>query len=360
MPDIEIREFDTMVSDTLRRITNSTNINNVRPGSVVRTMTEAVLAEQDIQYYQIKRIFDGMDIDSATGEDLERLIKILGVVRKNATPCVANIVFGRSEPYATDIPIPYGSIISTRADTDGNTIEFKVLNKDAYLPAGQTEVVVQCTAVEDGVQYVSANTLIVMNKPILNIEYVNNPDNVYGGSDKEDDDSLRARAKNVFATLGKATISAVENAVMAIDGVLDVICIDCARGVGTVDLIVNPDMIPPRQELVDQIDAALYNTKAAGISVEIVYPTVIDTDITVNILNDATDADTIGNAILEFIKSLGVSDTLIINQLERAILNVCGPQADIQTISPKTNIPITSTQIIGCGTITINGVVWDG
>ena len=96
MPDIEIRSFDTMVNDTLRRIINSTKISNIRPGSVTRTLAEAILAEVDIQYYQISRVFNNMDIDTATGEDLERLIKILGVVRKSATKCTTTLVFGRS------------------------------------------------------------------------------------------------------------------------------------------------------------------------------------------------------------------------------------------------------------------------
>ena len=50
---IQVKEFDTMVNDVLRRITNSTKISNINPGSVMRTIVEAILAEQDIQYYQI-------------------------------------------------------------------------------------------------------------------------------------------------------------------------------------------------------------------------------------------------------------------------------------------------------------------
>lgn len=356
---IEIREFETMVGDTLRRITNSTKINNVRPGAVVRTMTEALLAELDIQYYQIKRIFDNIDLDTATGEDLERLIKILGVVRKNATPCTTELLFGRSIASTVDIPIPYGSIVSTRADGSGNVTEFIVTEYNAVLPAGELEVMVECDAVEAGVIYVPMNTVIVMNRPIMNIEYVNNPENIYGGSDIEDDFSLRERARNVFATLGKSTIAALEGAVLAIEGVQDVVCVDCARGVGTADMIVVTATIPPRDELKDQIEAVIYETKAAGIDVQVVYPQVVAIDINVDILNDPTDRDTIGQAILDFMATLGVGDMFIINQLEKVVLNVCTPQADIRTILPTHNLDITATQIARCGTITINGVVWD-
>ena len=106
---IQVKEFDTMVNDVLRRITNSTKISNINPGSVMRTIAEAILAEQDIQYYQIDQIFKGMDIDTATGNDLDRLVKILGIVRKSAVPCIATLTFGRSEASDANIMIPAGS-----------------------------------------------------------------------------------------------------------------------------------------------------------------------------------------------------------------------------------------------------------
>lgn len=357
MPDIEVRSFNTMVSDTLRRIINSTKITNVRPGSIVRTMVEAILAEQDIQYYQINRIFQNMDIDTAVGTDLERLVKMFGIIRKQATQCVTTLTFGRSAASSSDILIPTGSVVSTRANGDGEIIEFIVTEEDAYLPAGSTEVLVECTAKNAGVIYVPANTVVVMNKPIMNIEYVNNNSNIYGGLEEESDVELRARAKGIFATLGKSTISAVENAVMALDEVKDVICVDCARGVGTADLIVVTSTIPPDSAIQQKIDDTISEVKAAGVDVVAVYPTIKTVNVSVNITNDTTPTATVKDAIIDFVGTLGVGDTFIINQLEKAILNVCDTQADIRTIEPVSNVTTTSTEIIRYGTITINGVV---
>lgn len=358
---IEIKEFEDMVNDTLRRITNSTGISNIRPGSVVRTLVEAVLAEQDIQYYQVKQIFDGMSIDDATGEDLDRLIKILGVVRKGATSCVVYITFGRSTPMSRDVAIPYGSVVSTYSDNSGGTIEFVVDEEDAKLPAGQSEVSVRCHAKEPGIIYVPMNTVAVMNKPIINIEYVNNESNIYGGSEQETDDELRERSKTVFSSLGKGTTAAIENAIMAIDGVQDVVCLDCARGVGTADAIVVTATIPPPQELVDLISDTAENTKAAGIDVQITYPTTFTIDVKLTVMNTNASNDTIGDAVVTYMSSLGVAEKLIINQLERAVLNACGNRdADIKVITPAENVTPAGTQIIRCGTVTINGEVWHG
>lgn len=358
---IVIKEFEEMVNDTLRRITNSTGISNIRPGSVVRTLVEAILAEQDIQYYQISQIFNGMDIDSATGEDLDRLIKILGVVRKGATACVTNLTFGRSSALVFDVSIPYGSVVSTYADNSGGTIEFIVDEEDAVLPAGQLAIQVRCRAKEPGIIYVPMNTVAIMNRPILNIEYVNNDENIYGGSEKEDDNELRIRSKNVFSSLGKGTVGAIETAIMAIDGVQDVVCLDCARGVGTADVIIVTATIPPPPALVEQISNVVEITKAAGIDVQITYPTTFTIDVSLTVTNTSASIDTIGDAVVGYMSALGVAETLIINQLERAVLNACGNRdADIKINNPSSNVTPGGTQIIRCGTVTINGTVWHG
>ena len=356
---IKIKEYETMVNDVLRRITNSTKISNINPGSVIRTIAEAILAEQDIQYYQIDQIFKGMDIDTATGDDLDRLVKILGVVRKSAVPCIANLTFGRSEASDTNIAIPAGSKVSTYADQDGVATEFVVTQSGAYLPAGELSVQVECTAVKAGNIYVPANTVAIMNSPILNIEYVNNDENIYGGSDVESDDEFRARSKEYLSLLGKGTSDSLESSVMEIEGVQDAVCIDLARGVGTADIIVVTATLPPTDELKNEISATIDANKAAGVDVQITYPDVVNVDISVN-TTGFTDIDTIGNGILQYMLSLGIGDPLIVNQLERYIFNACGVNTmDVETISPAANIHAGPVQIIRNSTITINGVVWN-
>lgn len=359
MADIQIKEFDTMVNDTLRRITNSTNISNINPGSVIRTLVEALLAEQDIQYYQIDKIYNGMGIDTATGSDLDRLVKILGIVRKDATPCIASLTFGRTEPINIDIPIPVGSVVSTRTDANGNVTEFVVTQEDAVLSANELTVSVLCTAKVAGNIYIPSNTVVVMNKPILNIEYVNNDDNIVGGSNIESDDELRVRSKDALSLLGRGTVSSLESAVMALDEVQDAICIDLARGVGTADITVVTNVIPPPSELQEEIKLTIDNYKAAGIDVQIKYPDVVNTEVNVN-TTGFTDADIIGNGILQYITSLGIGDSFKIDQLKRFIFNACEENTmDVDVIVPNDDIDIEPTQIIRNSTITINGVVWN-
>ena len=81
-----IREFETMVDETLQRIVDANiGITNILPGSVIRTIIEAIMAETDIQNYTIDQIYKAMNIDTSTGSDLDALVTILGISRKQAT-----------------------------------------------------------------------------------------------------------------------------------------------------------------------------------------------------------------------------------------------------------------------------------
>lgn len=356
---VQVKEFEEMVQDVLRRIVNSTKITNTVPGSVIRTIVESLLAELDIQYYELDKIFRAMDIDSATGDDLDSLVKILGVVRKSATKCIATITFGRSEALQTDVNIPTGSVVSTYTDTDGNNIEFIVTQENAVLSAGQTSVNVECTARDAGEIYVPKDSIVIMNTPIVNIEYVNNNNNIFGGTSAESDEELRERSRGVLDLLGRGTANALEAAVMAIDGVQDAVCSDLSRGVGTADMIVVTDNIPPTEELKGLVKDTVEQTKAAGIDVGIIYPDIITVNVNVTVTGFGGDRSVIGNAILSYNSSLGLGTKFIINQLERYILNACNSEdCDVATAEPAQNISITSQQIARVGTITINGELW--
>lgn len=355
---IEIREFDTMVSDILTRIVNANvGITNTSVGSVIRTIVEAIVAEQDIQYYQIDQIYNALGIDNAVGEDLDNLVSILGVVRKPATKCTGVATYGRSTPSESDISIQYAELISTKPDSEGNTVEFITTDIDAILPTGDIAVNIDIEASEAGLIYLPIGSLNVMVNPIIGIEYVTNLSIISGGTDQETDDELRERSKSALSSLGKGTSTALETAIISLSGVVDAMTIDMSRGVGTADVVVVTSVIPPPSELNTLILSTVAATKSAGIDVDVVYPTIITTAVTVT--TTAGTANQIGNAILSYFNTLGIADYFIINQMERVVLNtVNNPSMDITTTLPASNIYASGTQIIRSGVITINGSVW--
>ena len=355
---IEVRDFELMVEDTLDRIVESgINITNRNPGSVIRTLVENILAETDIQYYQISRLYNSLDIDSAVGEDLDKLISILGTIRKPATKCTGVVTFSRETLSESDIYIQYAHIISTKQSTDGTVHEFMVNDTEAVLLAGQLSVDVNVIALEPGSIYIPANVLNIMNIPIIGIESVYNRENINGGSDEEDDITLRERAKHALSGLGKGTNDALRSAVTGISGVLDAMVIDMNRGVGTSDIVTVTDIIPPPTELNNEILDVISKTKSSGIDVGVIYPEITQVNVDVQVFN-ISDILLVKNSIIEYFNTLKISDTFIINQMEKYVLNAYNNKtADIKTIIPIENIVVGNTEIIRHGTITINGEI---
>lgn len=365
---IVTREFETMVDDTLQRIVDANaGITNIMPGSVVRTIVEALLAETDIQNYMIDEIYKAMNIDTATGEDLENIVEILGVTRKSATYAEGIVKFGRSDEYSTDIAIQYAQMVSTKQNSNGDIYEFIVIDDDAKLVAGDLSVDVNVRATKPGRIYLPINTVTIMNTSVIGIEYVTNAVEINSGTDEETDDELRERAKQALSELGKGTSNALRSALLKLNGVNDVVILDTNRGVGTADIVMITNDIPPSTALVNQINAVINETKSAGINIEVIYPTIDTQDISVTLKNvnniDIPDEyiNLAANAIVEYCNSLSIGDTLILSQMERLIGNAINNiDIDIITLSPSANVVPSSTQVIRNGIITINGVEWNG
>jgi uncharacterized alkaline shock family protein YloU len=73
-------------------------ITDANPGSVVRTIVEAVSREMDYMYAQLEQVYEAGFIDTATGSSLDLVASILGVTRKPAEPAMGVVTFGRNTP----------------------------------------------------------------------------------------------------------------------------------------------------------------------------------------------------------------------------------------------------------------------
>jgi uncharacterized phage protein gp47/JayE len=319
----------------------------------------------DATNYYAEYIYKAMNIDSATGEDLDRLILILGITRFQPTEATGIVTFSTGdEPYEYDIPIPYGFEISTRQASDGNVYTYSVSQEDAVLRAGETSIDVEVKSEVAGRQYLPAGALCVMNSSIIGIESVHNKSEINSGSDQETDEDLRLRAKESVASFGKCTDSSLKMAIEEINGVSSCRIVDQYQGVGTSAAVVVPDVLPVLDDVANEIARVIADTKASGIKVFVVYPTIkyISIDITVT---DTIESDLVLEAISNYSNSLRVGQTFVIKQMERKILNAIddngieNDEIDIVTTVPAENVTCTSEEIIRVNSITMNGVVYN-
>jgi uncharacterized phage protein gp47/JayE len=186
------------------------------PGSIVRTLGESFAREYAVVSRQLELVYQAGFLETATGRDLDQVVSLVGVERWTRSVATGEVVFSRSTPAPADIFIPAGTLVST-----GQPPQLTVETTDAEtLRSGTLSATAPVRARVSGPAGVAAaGSLTVINRPILGIESVTNPEAlVFGGAD-ETDESLRARAGRALEGGGGATTDAILGALTSVEGI---------------------------------------------------------------------------------------------------------------------------------------------
>ena len=251
------------------RVDTLSPLSDINIGSVTRTITEAIGREIATVYQQINQAYLAGFVDSATGQSLDLVVSILGVVRKTKEYATGLVTFFR-DPAAGDgnITIPEGTLLSTgKGDATFVTAEMRTLQR------GQVRIDVPVRAGEaskgpSGV--VPPGSITTLAQAITGISRVTNFDATVLGAGDESDDDLRARAKAVLQSVGKATLAALARAVFEerakLDEVWDPNSAPAKRSdPGTVVLLVETE-----PERLVSLRSAIQETRAAGVLATVV------------------------------------------------------------------------------------------
>lgn len=129
------KSITQVVNDILARfLASQDQVTDVSPGSVLRTLVEAISFEIGTSpsgflgldlYDQLINIYSGGFIDLASGIQLEYVVAILGVSRTGSVPSSTTITFKRNTPAVSDITIPSSSVVATASDAETNAVQFE-------------------------------------------------------------------------------------------------------------------------------------------------------------------------------------------------------------------------------------------
>lgn len=137
---INIKEQSDIINDILiDLVTNVTKINDLNPGSVIRTLAESISQEIYLQYEQLENIYIGTRIATATEDDLDNIGAIIGVTRIPGAVASGIVTFIRNTIATSNFVIPSNSVISTQPGLSDvyeyTTTETKTFN--AQIPTEQ-------------------------------------------------------------------------------------------------------------------------------------------------------------------------------------------------------------------------------
>jgi len=221
--------------------------------------------------------------------------------------------------------IPTGTVVSTSSTNPKNIVSFET-KQDVYMERkqeGKWEATIDILAIDPGTSgNVIAGSINVMPKPPIGVDRVINRSNTEGGSDFEYDDYLRDRAKKILDEKGKATALSLQTAIDSIEGVNSTKIIDMPDEIsGIVKVIVDGGDSK-------EIEKTIEETKAAGIKVEFDRPMIVLLDMRVillvkkNIFNKEQIIASAEKHIRNYLSSLKIGNSLIINQLISLLLSI--------------------------------------
>ena len=356
--------YAQMEADARQRIPA---LSDFQEGSVVRSLLESFSAELAILYEQMDAVYQSGFVDTASGPDLDRVVAVLGLVRNEPDFATGTVTFSRDPGSNVDVTIPIGTLVTTEEKPDQDPAKKSYLTTEvATMTAGQTSMDVRIQADAAGRQMTSeANTVIVMPRPVPGIKSVTNPNPVrFLGRDRETDDELRRRAKQVLLASGRASTTSIENALLGMPGVRDVHVTESFPDEGQlpsgdkqygkiqvyVDGLTNENSAVIRAR-VDEVRASgVYAVLKPAVAKNL--EAVIQIDVNPKISGDerAKLEESVRDAVINLVDSLGMGAPLLFSQLSAAILKVNGVN-DVTQFAMST---FTEIDTNASGTVTLH------
>lgn len=336
----EPKKFNDLYEAMRGRTT--TALTDFEVGSVTRTMFESFAYELGGLYQKMNLVYLSGFVDSADGSHLDNVVSILGIQRSLPDFAVGEVTFIRDKGNA-EVTIPVGTLVATEEKPD-KPKKVYVTNEDVVLTKDQLEAVVNIQALERGAsQNADPETIVVMPRPIVGIKTVTNTEGVkLIGRQRETDEELRRRAKNALLSSGKANITALENAVLALPGVLDVRIIERFNptsatkdfGFGMVEVVVDAPEYSTKETIKNKIKDTVENVRAAGVyalvkeASKILVTGVFRIEAAQGQNFNATERlafeQKVQSAIEDFLRSTKMGQPLLFSKMMKAILSVEG------------------------------------
>ena len=339
-------------------IQKAPQISDLIPGSVLRSFGEGVgQVSEEIQIQAYQALLRALAVIGQTA---------FGLTQKPGTYATTTVTFTRSGsvgvqsiPSGSQGQTPSGLIFYTTADgsiADGATVSGAI-----PVQAGAVG-----TAYNVGVAAIS-----VVSSPINGVISVTNANTATGGTDSESILAFVQRFQLYIQGLGGSQVSGLKYAALSQNGVVSVSVIENIPAISNVNVNVYIDdgspsgvatsLVSAVQLVIDGDGALNPGYRAAGVNVVVGKPTIVTQNITLTAnvtLGALTSIQAVANinaAIIDYISTLAVGDSLVIDELIASVMGEFGV-VDIPSLSPSANVTITSSEVLRAGTISITVV----
>jgi uncharacterized phage protein gp47/JayE len=236
------KSFNEIVSTMIEQLRLVQPNLDTKPGTVSRDLFIDLPADQLEKLYRlISLVSDKQSPDTAIGSDLDRYASNYGLVRNVGSSATGIVVF-TTNTIITDIPIPAGSIVSSKSGVNFKTVGnyfFSSSDRGRYAATAQRikralqqagisdkyaiEVPIQAT--RPGTSGNLSNYQLTSHNLDFEMKVIN-LSSTGGGSNIESDAQFKARISSIFSGANTGTAQGYRNAVLAINGINDALVVE--------------------------------------------------------------------------------------------------------------------------------------
>lgn len=235
-------------------------VTDLNVGSVARTLMEAVSVELALQEQLLDRVYRSAFLETAEGDNLDKVVALVGVIRLPAGVPVARLRFERSSSRGR-IVIPVGTVAS---DAEGK-LRYATLASLALEP-GEAAREVRAAALDARADPAQAGALNRLEVLVAGIASVTNPTDAVAAAAPESDDDLRRRARAALSLAARGTVDALEFGLRAVPGVKDVAVVEEPNGIPgeiRIDMVYTKDT----PDVLAEVAARIQDLRPAGVRV---------------------------------------------------------------------------------------------
>ncbi len=294
---------------------------------------------------------------SATGEQLDLHARLRGLTRKAPTAAGGQLTFTLDAPAQSKIVIPAITICST---VGKNPVKFATA-AELTINVGQQQISGEAFCVTRGADgNVGANTVTVINTTVGSGLTVTNPAAMTGGSDREDDESLRRRIIEDISTPSTGTNKAYYKGLAeSVNGVYSANVVPRIRGNGTVNVYIAGRGAVLGSTYINRVQSLMNSGRELNVSVRVYAATLsnVAVSLTLTVKSGYEFEDVkaeVEEKIREYFASLQVGQSVYVSSLSAAISSVQGVEKFNFKSASQNDVAAAYSQLLTAGTITID------
>lgn len=366
-----MRTYSEIFSQMIDRIMKYTPLKTLQPGTVLRTLVEAISKELERVNFELDKALYNNVISSASGMHLDAIAKVFGLERRRGYDIntVSGIEFySPSGVLGDEITGDFfnNDVKITNADNsiELSVVPFTISSNDL----NRKSVNVMARVTRKWIDEIPAGTLKFYT-PTSGKMKVNNPNAIQLSVGDESDEEFRYRVSRFIRAVASGNRTSIRVAALSVPGVADIMIDDKSRyGFGAFDVYVIGEDLTTDYLLVTPVEEAIIGITPPGIKANVMAtPKILVSCSFKAVVRSGSAKDTlketINNALKNYVDNISISGELskykIIDSIAKSDTNVIDVEDFrffVSFIDPNRNITQTGTTEILSQKVSFGGV----